>query len=167
VEAFLQWLTANWWVLFVFILCFGGGTWAGVKYLFQQWQDGRRREYETELKRDMVAKGFAPADIERVLLASALPPEPGPEKRDGPGFDKARLVASLTEQGMDAKGIERVLHALGEFPDEELPAKVSAVHSMLEQGMDAEGIERVIRAFHRPTAPTSVPEPAEETSIRG
>jgi len=177
-EDFLNWLTMNWWVLFLFMICFGGGIWAGAKHLVHQWQEGRRREQETVLKRDMVAKGFAPEDIERVLQASAPPIADDADSplstaskrgasRDEPGFEKARLVSALAEHGMDAEGIERIMHVLGEYPDDELAAKVAAVQSLAEQGMDAEGIERVIRAFQRPSAPRTSSRTAEETSFHG
>ena len=55
---FLKWVAEYWWLLFFFCLCFGGGITAGAKYLIQQWQEGRRRAQENELKREMIAKGF-------------------------------------------------------------------------------------------------------------
>ena len=149
--------------LFLFCLIFGGGIFAGAKSLIQQWQLGRRREQENNLKRDMVAQGFSPADIERVIqarpggamLAAASDDIRLPEHRAqqfDSGTEKANLVAALAEQGMEAEGIELILKALGESADDELPAKIMAVHRMVEQSMDAEGIERVIRAFRPPPA---------------
>jgi hypothetical protein len=160
-------LCSYWWLVFFFLLVFGGGFFAGAKSLIQQWRQAgfqaRRREQENDLKRDMVAKGFSPAEIERVIQArpgGAKPDAEGDDVRlpkyQGHGFtsgaEKANLVAALAEHGMEAEGIERIVIALGESADDELHGKVAAVHRLAEQGMDAEGIERVIRAFPPPAA---------------
>jgi hypothetical protein len=178
VADFLQWLAANWWLVFVFFLFFGGGIWAGAKYLIQQYQDGCRRAQENELKRDMIAKGFTPDEIERTVRASgpSLVDEssethsatrpPSAAIPQGRGSDKARLVAALAQQEFDADGIECILHALAECPDEELPAKVAAVQTMAEQEMEAEGIVRVLRAMDRASSPQMMPAQASETAFR-
>jgi SOS response regulatory protein OraA/RecX len=156
---------------FVIFAIFGGGIFAGAQSLIKQWQLARRKEQEIDLKRDMVAKGFSPAEIERVIQArpGAAMPTAGVDDLRLPthpaqGFDsgtgKANLVAALAEQGMDAEGIEGILKALGESADDELPGKVAAVHRMVEQGMDAEGIERIIRALGPPAAPRGKDETA-------
>jgi hypothetical protein len=175
---FLQWLAAYWWLVFLFFLFFGGGIWAGAKHLIQQYQDGRRRAQENELKRDMIARGFTPDDIERILRASGPSVVDDPSESDSancpppslmlqlPGYDKARLVAALAEQEVDADGIERILHALAECPEEEYPAAVAAVHGMVEQGMEAEGIERVVRAMHRASSPQPMQPETGETAFR-
>jgi hypothetical protein len=120
-------------------------------------QQSRLKQQEDDLKREMIAKGMSAGDIERVIHATAGG-TPGkaaaePAKPTGPGFEKARLIEILVEQEMDAVGIEKVLRALADYADEELPAKVAAVESMAEQGMEADDIERVIRAFHRSSNP--------------
>jgi hypothetical protein len=124
------------------------------------------------LKQDMLGKGMSAADIERVLQASAVGPagllQPSTAilaSSKGPGFDKARLIQTMAEHGLDGEGIERVLCALGDFSDDELPAKIAAMQSMLENGMSAEDIERVIRAFGRAPA-ESPPAPARESEWR-
>jgi hypothetical protein len=161
-------LCSYWWLVFFFLLVFGGGFFAGAKSLIQQWRQAgfqaRRREQENELKRDMVAKGFSPAEIIQVMQArpgGAMPDTAGDDIRlpkhlaqgFGSGAEKASLVAALAEQGMEAEGIERILKALGESADDDLPGKVAAAQRLAEQGMDGEGIERVIRAFPPPPAP--------------
>jgi hypothetical protein len=161
-------LCSYWWLVFFFLLVFGGGFLAGAKSLIKQWRQAgfqaRRREQENELKRDMVAKGFSPAEIVQVMQArpgGAMPGTAGNDirlpKHRAQGFDsgtdKASLVAALAEQGMEADGIESILKALGESANDDLPGKVAAVQRLAEQGMDAEGIERVIRAFPPPAAP--------------
>jgi SOS response regulatory protein OraA/RecX len=161
-------LCSYWWLAFIF-LAFGGGFFAGAKSLIHQWRQAgfqaRRREQENDLKRDMVAKGFSPAEIERVIQArpgGAMPSAAGDDVQlpkslahgFGSGAEMANLVAALAEQGMDAEGIERIVKALGESADDELlHGKVAAVHRLAEEGMDAKGIERVIRAFPPPAAP--------------
>jgi hypothetical protein len=170
-ENLLTLLCVNWWVPVLFLFIFGGGFFAGAKSLIQQWQQARRKNQENDLKRDMVAKGFTSAEIERVIQArpwGALPTAAGDDIRlpNHPALDfdrgaeKANLVAALAEQGMDAEGIESILIALGESADDELPGKIAAVHRLAEQGMDAEGIERIIRAFRPPAAPPGKDETA-------
>jgi hypothetical protein len=161
-------LCSYWWLVFFIVLVFGGGFFAGAKSLIQQWRragfQARQREQENDLKREMVAKGFSPAEIVQVMQArpgGAMPATAGDDIRlpkyaaqgFGSAAEKANLVAALAEQGMDAEGIERIVKALGEAADDELPGKVAAVHRLAEQGMDAEGIERVIRAFPPSSAP--------------
>jgi hypothetical protein len=169
-------LCANWWVPVLFVILFGSGFFAGAKSLLQQWQQARRKNQENDLKRDMVAKGFSPAEIERVIQArpwGAMPTAAGDDVRlpnhlalgFDSGTEKANLVAALAEQGMDAEGIERILTALGESADDELPGKVAAVLRLVEQDMDAAGIVRVIRAF-RPPAPPALPRGKDETAIK-
>jgi uncharacterized protein Smg (DUF494 family) len=179
-EFLLTWLTAYWWLIFFFLLIFGGGIWGAVRYLFRQWNQTRRKDQENNLKRDMIAKGFSPADIEQVLHASALADNDdsddstdvvpkGPlhgTHAKGPGFDKARLVKKLVDCEWEAKDIERVLHALAEYLDDELPGKVAAIESMADTGMGAEDVERVIRAFDRPAPPAGVSPGKAETSFR-
>jgi hypothetical protein len=167
------WLCLYWWVPFLFCMVFGGGIVAAAKSVIQQRQRARRKEQDNDLKRDMVARGFSADEIERVIqarpggaLPSAAIDDPRLPKHLAQGFDsgaqQANLVAALAEQGMDAEGIERILKALSESADDELPGKVSAVHRLAEQGMDAAGIERVLRAF-RPPAP---PRGQDETAFR-
>jgi hypothetical protein len=167
----LSLLCSYWFVAFLFLAVFGSGIFAWTRSLIQQWQLARRREQENDLKRDMVAKGFSPAEIERVIQARPGGPMPTatgddirlPEylaKTFDSGTEKANLVAALAEQGMEAEGIELILKALGESADDELPGKIAAVHRMVEQNMDAEGIERVIRAFRPPAAPRGKDETA-------
>jgi hypothetical protein len=162
--AVFDWLCLYWWVPFFFCLVFGGGIFAGAKSLIEQWQRARRKERDTDLKRDMVAKGFSPAEIERVIQArpgAAMPAGAVDDirlpKHLGQGFDsgaeKANLVAALAEQGMEAEDIEHILKTLGESAGDELPSTVAAVHRLAEQGMDADGIERVIRALRPPATP--------------
>jgi hypothetical protein len=107
-------------------------------------------------------------EIERVVRASAAEatakPGTAPARTEGPGFDKARLVATLAAQGMEAEGIEFLLHALAEFPNE-TAAKVEAIASLVGQGMEAQDIARVIRAF-RSSPPTGTPRIAADTSFR-
>lgn len=155
-------LCSYWFVAFLFLAVFGSGIFAGTRSLIQQRHLARRREQENDLKRDMVAKSFSPAEIERVIQARPGGPMPTAAGDDIPehlaksfdsGAEKANLVAALAEQGMEAEGIELILKVLGESADDELPGKVAAVHSMVEQNMDAEGIERIIRAFRPLAAP--------------
>jgi hypothetical protein len=168
-------LCSYWWLVFFFLLVFGGGFFAGAKSLIQQWRhagfQARRREQENELKRDMVAKGFSPAEIVQVMQARPAGAMRGAAGDDirfpkhfaqgfGSGTEKASLVAALAEQGMEADGIEGILKALGESADAELSGKVTAVQRLAEQGMDAEGIERVIRAFPPPAPPRGKDESA-------
>jgi hypothetical protein len=125
------------------------------------------------LKQDMLDKGMSAADIERVLQASAVGVPAGVlqpstailASAKGPGFDKARLIQTMAEHGLDGEGIERVLCALGDFSDDEVPAKIAAMQSMLENGMSGEDIERVIRAFGRAPAQSS-DAPARESEWR-
>jgi hypothetical protein len=167
----LSLLCSYWWAAFFFVAIFGSGIFAWTRSLIQQRQLARRREQENDLKRDMVAKGFSPAEIERVIQArsgGATPTAAGddirlPEYRAksfDSGAEKANLIAALAEQGMEAEGIELILKALGESADDELPGKLAAAHHMVEQNMDAAGIERVIRAFHTPAVPRGKDETA-------
>jgi hypothetical protein len=119
-------------------------------YMFLKHRAGER---ELALKQQMLEKGLSIEEIERVIkgpdwLGFGVPVRL-PAKAQGPGFEKARLVQQLVEQGMDADGVEKVLRALGDYADEELPAKVTAVQGMVEAGMGADDVERVIRAFQR------------------
>ena len=130
----------------------------------------RLKEQEHALIQEMLVRGMSAEEIERVIQATgggaaanavqtaaavalakvAAAEAAGPK---GPGFDKARLIQVLAEHGMEAGDIEQVLCVLGEYADDELPAKVAAVQSMVENGMEAGDIQRVIRAFHRSSSP--------------
>jgi hypothetical protein len=135
-------------------------------------QQVRRQEQETELKRDLIAKGVSADEIERIVKATAgaakaIVPEAAELRRPkGAGADRARLVQLLCEQGMAAADVERVLRALGDYADDELPAKVSAVASMVENGMEAADIERVLRAFQRAPGSSGPPPDHGLTAFR-
>jgi len=128
-------------------------------------QQVRRHEQENELKRDLVAKGVSADEIERIIKATAgeMTPkyaQPAETRRPkGAGGDRAHLVQLLCEHGMQGGDVERVLHAVGDYADDELPAKVAAIESMVENGMEVGDIERVLRAFqHTPVTPDLPPD---------
>jgi hypothetical protein len=128
--------------------------------VLNQRQQARLREQENDLKRDLVAKGVSADEIERIIKATADETKSAPQvlaetiRATGPGADRAHLVKVLCEQGMEGGDVERLLRVVGEYPDEQLPAKIAAIQSMVENGMEAGDIERVLRAFqHSPGAP--------------
>jgi hypothetical protein len=128
--------------------------------ILNQRQQARLREQENHLKRDLVAKGVPADEIERIIKATAGETKASPQaaaetiRPTGPGADRALLVKLLCEQGMEGGDVERLLRAVSEYPDEQLPAKIAAIHSMVENGMEVGDVERVLRAFQRsPSAP--------------
>jgi predicted component of type VI protein secretion system len=135
-------------------------------------QQVRRQEQENELKRDLVAKGVSADEIERIIKATAGNAAPKTQLAEetqrptGAGADWARLVQVLCEHGMDGADVESVLRAVGDYSDEELPAKVTAIESMVENGMQAEDVERVLRAFQRTPGKPDFPPDKGLTAFR-
>jgi hypothetical protein len=135
-------------------------------------QQVRRHEQENELKRDLVAKGASAEEIERIIRATAgeagpKPPDPAETRRPtGAGSGRARLVQVLCEHGMEGDDVERVLRAVGDYPDDELSARVAAIESMVENGMEAEDVERVLRAFQRAPGLPDLPPDKGQTAFR-
>jgi hypothetical protein len=131
------------------------------------------KQQENALKREMLAKGHSAEEIERVIratgdAAAAKPPAtvPANDHRNGADFDKTRLIAVLVENGVDADGIEVILHAVADANGDELTARVTAIANMVENGMEAADIERVIRALHRSPQYADVPPPSGQTAFR-
>jgi hypothetical protein len=159
-DKLLETVAANWFWVFLFLLIFGGGiagaVGGGIKYLIGEWRRARHWQQENELKRDMIAKGFSPEDIQRVIQASALgvndaaasvgkPAKPRPNltsQGTHVGSQRTVLVTSLAEHGWDAADIEQVLHAVGEDSRHD-----GMVVALAEQGWDAAGIERVLQVL--------------------
>lgn len=154
--------------LIVLIMCAFGA----VAMLLKHRQQMRRHEQETELKRDLVAKGASAEEIERIVKASAgdakraVPETAALRRPTGAGADRAQLVQMLCEHGMEAADLERVLRAVGDYSDNELTAKVAAIASMVENGMDAAGIERVLQAFQRTPVMPDLPPDKGQTAFR-
>jgi hypothetical protein len=140
--------------------------------MLSQRQLTRQQDREHELKRELVAKGLSADEIERIIKVTAgeaaprsrVPPETGLPK--GAGADRARLVQVLCKHEMEAGDVERLLRAVGEHPDDELPAKVAAIESMLEYEMEVADIERVMRAFQRAPGPPDLAPDKGQTAFR-
>jgi hypothetical protein len=143
-----------------------------VAMLLNHRQQVRRHEQENELKRDLVAKGASAEEIERIVRATAgeakpkLPDAAETRRPTGAGSSRARLVQVLCEHEMEAGDVERVLRAVGDYPDDELPARVAAIESMVENGMQAGDVERVLRAFQRPPGIPDLPPEMGQTAFR-
>jgi SOS response regulatory protein OraA/RecX len=163
---FWTWLTSYWWIIFIFVLMFGGGVATLAKYLFGQWKAMHLRKHEAELKMELIAKGFSADEIVRVIQASAVPVSQDEENpaRDSAGDAKAEFIGFLSEQKVAAEGIERIMRALNESNGaEDLQSRISAARMLVEQRMDSGDIERVIRSFNKlPIAekPPGAAEPA-------
>ena len=128
------------------------------------WQHVRLRESDNALKQQLLMKGFAAADIERVISAAVGQGNPvgsayrklAPISPIGAGqktSNQADLVRILMAHDRDAGDIERLLLLLSEYRAVDWPVVIDAVETLLANDMDSEGIERVVRAMHRQPAP--------------
>ena len=125
----------------------------------------RLAEIDANLKRNMLDRGMAPADIEQVLRAGrrSSDEDGGDTKTLYSGreeADKAHLVRLLTDNGYSGEKIGRVLRAFVGFALEggadrraALIARAEAIESMVNNGSKVEEIEQVLQAFHSREAP--------------
>ena len=74
------------------------------------WHKVRQLEAETALKKDMLARDFAPADIERVLLASARRAEAA-ESKETISDNEYYLVEKMLDDGHSVEDVERLVRA--------------------------------------------------------
>jgi hypothetical protein len=160
---FWTWLNTNWWIIFLFVLMFGGGVATLTKYLFGQWKAMHLRKHEAELKMELIAKGFSADEIIRVIQASAVSVNQDDENAvtDSAGDAKAEFIGYLSLQKVAADGIERIMAALNESNSaEDLQSRISAARMLVGQKMDPKDIERIIRSFNKSsTAEKPLPVP--------
>jgi len=74
------------------------------------WHAVRRQEAETALKQDMLNRGFAAAEIERVLVSSSAKPEATPE-RQVVSDNEYYLVEKMLDDGHSIEDVERLIRA--------------------------------------------------------
>jgi len=87
------------------------------------WAKIRRMELEAALKKDMLNRGLSPAEIERVLLASATA---RPQQKEIVSDNEYHLVEKLVDAEYASDEIERVVRAfkLGEKVEVRLPDRL-------------------------------------------
>ena len=94
------------------------------------WRQMRKLDVESALKQDMLNRGLAPADIERVLLASVDPPqEEANEAKETISDNEYYLVEKMLDEGRSVEDIERLVRAFkeGKNPSQiRLPSRVEA-----------------------------------------
>src|SRR5262249_17917293 len=115
--------------LLIPLLAIGGTTLIFVVWIVgHYWCKSKRMEIESALKKDMLARQFTPADVERVLLAAAAnPPERPSSGKETISDNEYYLVEKMLEEEYPAEEIERVVRAFkaGEkvsVPDERVMA---------------------------------------------
>jgi hypothetical protein len=74
----------------------------------------RRQELEASMKQDMLARGFATDEIERVLSASNAKPASVSEKKESITDNEYYLVEKMLEEGHAIEDIERLVRAFKE-----------------------------------------------------
>jgi hypothetical protein len=75
------------------------------------WRKARQLEVEAALKKDMLARQFTAADVERVLLATADRPEPVPDTKEAVSDNEYALVEKMLEEKYPVEEIERLVRA--------------------------------------------------------
>ena len=82
--------------------------------LAHYWGRSRQLELEVALKQDMLNRGMAAADIERVLSASARREEapPAPQPPGALSDNEYALVEKMLDEGHKVEEIERLIRAL-------------------------------------------------------
>jgi hypothetical protein len=95
----------------VIVLAICGTLIAITAILACQWRAVRESELEGNLKQDMLNRGMAVDDIERLIKATSRPPVPE-EKPDLISDNEKDLIESLVEEGKSAEEIERIIRAV-------------------------------------------------------
>jgi len=116
----------------VFLICF-------VAY---QWRRVRVAEMEATLKQDMIQKGMAAEEIQKILRAGEKPTKPMDTSSAG-------LAAHMAAYSYDADDIQRVLKAIGDRGRSLTPEEMRSVRKMVTDWADGSAIEAAIRAIPR------------------
>jgi hypothetical protein len=98
-------------MLVVVVLAVCGTLIAVTAILACQWRAVRESELEGNLKQDMLNRGMAVDDIERLIKATSRPPAPE-EKPDLISDNEKELIESLVDEGKSAEEIERIIRAV-------------------------------------------------------
>jgi hypothetical protein len=102
--------------LFIPVVALVGATivftvWLVAHYL----NSARRQEIEAALKQDMLNRGMAAADIERVMLASSAREEPvASQKAETVSDNEYYLVEKMLDDGHSIEDVERIVRAFKE-----------------------------------------------------
>lgn len=90
------------------------------------WAAIRRVELEAGLKREMLNRGLAAADIERVLMASSAGRDEPTEEKEAIGEYEHDLITKMLDAKYSAEEIERLVRAFksGEKTDIRLPDRM-------------------------------------------
>ena len=91
------------------------------------WCKAKRLDVESALKKDMLARDFTPADIERVLLASSTNPPESSSGKEVVSDNEYYLVEKMLDAEYPIEDIDRLVRAFkaGEkvtLPDERVMA---------------------------------------------
>ena len=85
----------------------------------------RRQEIEAALKQDMLNRGLAAADIERVMLASSAREEPvASQAKETVSDNEYYLVEKMLDDGHSMEDIERIIRAFKEGKEESVNIRV-------------------------------------------
>lgn len=104
-------LRAPW--LLIPLLALVGVALTGITWIVSAyWRSVQVMDIEAKLKQDMLHRGFSPAQIERVLRASARSTDPGPAAASMPINNEFALAKKLLDDGYPLEDIERLLRTL-------------------------------------------------------
>jgi hypothetical protein len=147
----------------------GGVVVALAGIVMYQWRCMYVASLDSSLKEQMLAKGLAAADIERILMAGRHPPilaaqmaaQTARQRVDDTPQDVPALVKFLAENAVSGEDIERLLRAVSDDatgvsgPDCVATFshdKCAIIKHMIECARDTEEIEKVLRAYRPPVA---------------
>jgi hypothetical protein len=86
------------------------------------WRKARQFDLEAALKKDMLARDFSAADVERVLQASAGRVEPASGDKEPVSDNEYYLVEKMLDEKYPVEEIERLVRAFERPKDERITA---------------------------------------------
>src|SRR5262245_34733482 len=94
--------------------------------LMHNWRKARQTEIEANLKKDMLARDFSAADIERVLLASTSRADLEPVNQETISDNEYYLIEKMLDAGYPTEEIARLVKAFKSGEKVTLDERVTA-----------------------------------------
>jgi hypothetical protein len=96
------------------------------------WKRGRQLDIEASLKQDMLNRGLAAADIERILWASSdgPPEEVQPQTQETITDNEYYLVEKMIDEGRSVEEIERLVRA---FKGDAAPTAIKSLEDVVRR----------------------------------
>jgi hypothetical protein len=145
-------------VAIVAIFC--GFLTASIAIIFGIWQHVRTSESETALKHDMVQRGLAADEIQKILSASSSKPDlsrdPGRAVGEvgGVPMNAAEMVAhigtSLIAHGLTGDGLAMVMPAIQSAPNNTKEAIANALSNLEDENVSDEQVLALVRSMCPP-----------------